>query len=125
MKAELISPYLFAGMQPWHRNNYLKCKQTFEYDIDNILGIVCQEFTVSISDIIGRSRDRVIAAPRQVAMHLIRKYTNKKLVDIGNIFGRDHATIIYGIQVVNDLCDTDKLFASQVERIENIIINLN
>lgn len=124
MKAELISPYLFAGMQPWHRNNYLKHKQTFEFDVEKILNTVCQQFGVSVTDILGRNRDRVIAAPRQVAMYFLRKYTHRKLSQIGVIFGRDHSTVVYGIQVVKDLCDTDAQFSQLVSDIENKIVSL-
>ncbi|MDX9841137.1 MAG: helix-turn-helix domain-containing protein, partial [Desulfobulbus sp.] len=38
--------------------------------------------------------------PRQVAMYLTRKHTDKSLADIGSMYNRDHSTVLYAIKAI-------------------------
>lgn len=113
----MISPYVFPGLDKAPKNKIVN-RVAFER-VDEIIYTVCLELELFKSDLTGLSRKRPIVIGRQIANHLIKKYTKLSLTAIGNIFGgRDHSTVIYSIDVVSDLSDTDLKFKQLVEKIE-------
>ena len=67
---------------------------------ETIRELVGKQFLVSIDELRSRSRKRSVAFPRQVAMYLTRKYTDKSLADIGALYNRDHSTVLYAIKTI-------------------------
>ena len=65
-----------------------------------IRDLVSDQFKVSIVDLQSKSRKKAITFPRQVAMYLSRKYTDESLADIGQLYNRDHSTVLYAIRTV-------------------------
>ena len=88
-----------------------------------IITSVQSYFNVSEDYYLRRSRKYEILLPRQIAMYLVRKYTNKtSLKDIGEKFGgKNHATILNAIRRIKDYMDVDKELKNQVADIEKII----
>lgn len=78
---------------------------------------VFDEFSVSMDHLSSLYRGRDAVEARQVAMYIIHKKTPATLKSIGAFFGRDHSTIIYGCQTVEDLMFTDKVFRARVRRL--------
>jgi len=76
---------------------------------------VSTQFKVSVQDMQSRTRKKVIVFPRQVAMYLSRVHTQQSLADIGKAFGRDHATVLHAIKVVNDRILRDVSISAQVD----------
>lgn len=75
---------------------------------DQIVEAVAHHFGVKVPALQGRSRSRVIARPRQVAMYLIRQETGASLPQIGAVLGgRDHTTILYGCERISKLIEED------------------
>jgi chromosomal replication initiator protein len=65
-----------------------------------IRDLIGRQFRVSVDDLRSRSRKRAITFPRQVAMYLTRKHTDKSLADIGSMYNRDHSTVLYAIKAI-------------------------
>lgn len=64
--------------------------------IPQILEAVCEYYDVKKSDVQGKRRNRSVALPRQVCMHLARELTPYSLEEIGSFFGgRDHTTVLH------------------------------
>ncbi len=79
-------------------------------DATKIIDMVCKFYNVKKEDLLGRIRTKNIAEARQIAMYLIAEYINIPLEAIGNIFGKNHATVIYAkSKVVNDMKKSKKL----------------
>ncbi|MEE1313380.1 MAG: chromosomal replication initiator protein DnaA [Lachnospiraceae bacterium] len=76
-----------------------------------IVDIVCEHFNISLNDIASRKKSQEIAYPRQIAMYLCKKHTDKSLKAIASVLGkRDHSTIIHGCQKIeNDLKNNSSL----------------
>ena len=75
-------------------------------------------FDVSKDHIRAKSRKKHIVKARQVAMYLSKKLTNHSLVSIGLHFGgRDHSTVIHGIEMVNQQLKIDSSFRDKIARI--------
>jgi len=68
--------------------------------IDVIKKLVCQEYRLSLKELVSRSRKQRIVKPRQVAIFLARRYTDQPLQAIGKSFNRYHATVLHAIGCV-------------------------
>ena len=89
----------------------------------DVIDAVTRYYKVSEKDLIGRQRNRDIVAPRQVAMYLIRQETDGSLVDIGRALGgRDHTTILHGIEKIERSLESDVQLRSQVMAIRESLL---
>jgi chromosomal replication initiator protein len=69
--------------------------------------------------LLGRDRSQKVAQPRQVAMYLIRKRTNASLPQIGEMLGgRDHSTVMYAIEKIENEIETKTDLRRRVGNIE-------
>ena len=60
-------------------------------------------FGVTIDDLTGSSRSRVLVTARQIAMYLCRELTDLSLPKIGQTFGgRDHTTVMHAERKIRD-----------------------
>ncbi|MBI3913193.1 MAG: chromosomal replication initiator protein DnaA [Chloroflexi bacterium] len=78
---------------------------------DQVLAAVAEVYRVEIEDLTGRSRNKEVVLPRQVAMYLLREETGASLPQIGDLLGgRDHTTVIYSHDKISQQIETeDKL----------------
>jgi len=92
--------------------------QGMDLQPDDVLAEVSKTFGVSNDRILGRERTREVALPRQIAMYLMREEGGVSLPKIGEIIGgRDHTTVIYACDKVNNLMETDEQLRRQVLQI--------
>lgn len=87
-----------------------------------VLNAVAVVFGLSPDELLGRSRSRDVALPRQVAMYLMREEVNASLPQIGEVLGgRDHTTVMYACEKVADMIERDDRLRRQVLQIrENL-----
>ena len=65
--------------------------------LDEVMDAVLTYYKVDRQSMLGASRERAIALPRQVAMFLMREEANCSLPRIGAYLGnRDHSTVVHG-----------------------------
>jgi len=88
---------------------------------DEILTAVCVGLRVELKAIIGKCRMRHLVEARQIAFYLMRQLTGLTLKQIGEVFNRDHSTVVYGIQTCSDLLDVDIDFQKKVHRIKSLL----
>jgi chromosomal replication initiator protein len=80
-----------------------------------ILAATAAAFAVSIPELEGPSRRQPLARARQVSMYLCRQLTDLSLPRIGTLFGgRDHTTVLHGVNTVQRLIQTDKALFDSV-----------
>lgn len=90
--------------------------------IEDIRDTTCQQFNLSVNDILTKSRQREVVEARQIAMFLSKKLTKAPLSSIGKtIGGRNHSTVVYACKRVEDLIETDKQYKKIVEDIEKLL----
>ena len=68
-----------------------------------ILDETAQYFGLGPGDLISKSRSRPLTTARHVAMYLLRELTGLSLIKIGELFERDHTTVIHGIKKIEGL----------------------
>ena len=78
-----------------------------------INNFICDHFGITFSQLTNCTRERYIAEPRQISMYLHRTYTTMTFREIGEVFGKDHATVIASIKHVNNLHDTERAYRMQ------------
>ena len=88
--------------------------------VDDIIESVCQHYNVTPANINSRSRKKDYVMARQVSIYLAQKYTKMPASRIGRLVGgRDHSTVIYSCNQVEQRIKIDKKFSSEITSIEN------
>lgn len=78
--------------------------QSRSVTIEDIQKAVINYYNIKASDLLSPSRRRSVARPRQLAMALAKKITNKSLPEIGMAFGgRDHTTVLHACKKIGAL----------------------
>jgi len=92
--------------------------QGMSLEPDDVIKAVSHAFGITNDRLLGRERTREVALPRQVAMYLLREEGGISLPKIGEfIGGRDHTTVMYACDKVNDLMETDDRLRRQILKI--------
>lgn len=71
-------------------------------------------------NILSSSRDHKIVINRWLYYTLAKEYTQYSLREIGEIVGRNHATVIYGLKQFENECKWDKDLQTKYERLSII-----
>jgi chromosomal replication initiator protein len=68
-----------------------------------VIGQTAAYFGLTIDDLCGSSRSRVLVTARQIAMYLCRELTDMSLPKIGQAFGgRDHTTVMHANRKIRE-----------------------
>ncbi len=79
-------------------------------------------FTLSIDDLCGPSRSRMLVSARQIAMYLCRELTELSLPKIGQQFGgRDHTTVMHADRKIRQQMAERRNIYNQVRELTNRI----
>ncbi len=97
-------------------------KQKHNIGIEKILNTVTKHYGVQLSQLHSKRRLRSITLPRQVAMHLARKFTNLSLGEIGGYMGgRDHTTVMHADDKIKKLKSRDRNVSSTLRKLEDAL----
>ena len=88
---------------------------------DDIATAVCDHFSLRPTDLRSKRRSRNVAVPRQLAMYFCRRLLNASFPHIGDLFGRDHSTVIHATTVTERRIKEDTAFQAMAERLERTI----
>ncbi len=89
-----------------------------EIPIELIQHEVCRYFGIAKADLVGQSRSKGFAYPRQVAMYLSRELTDESLPKIGKAFGgRDHSTVMHATAKISRLINSDRDAFNQIHEL--------
>jgi chromosomal replication initiator protein len=93
-----------------------------EITASTIMGQTASYFGMSIDDLCGTSRSRVLVTARQIAMYLCRELTDLSLPKIGQQFGgRDHTTVMHAERKIRSLMAERRSIYNQVTELTNRI----
>jgi chromosomal replication initiator protein len=105
-------------------------KDSFPYDQGSqitsatIMAQTAAYFGLTIEDLCGSSRSRVLVTARQIAMYLCRELTELSLPKIGQQFGgRDHTTVMHADRKIRHLMSERRAIYNQVTELTNRIRN--
>ena len=87
-----------------------------------VIGQTAAYFGLTIEDLCGSSRSRVLVTARQIAMYLCRELTDLSLPKIGQAFGgRDHTTVMHANRKIRELMAERRSIYNQVTELTNRI----
>ena len=88
-----------------------------------IIEVVSDHFNISVDQMISKNRSSGISKPRQIAMYLCKTMVSEVSLDtVGSLLGgRDHSTIIHGVNKITDEIETNETMAATVETIKKKI----
>ncbi len=88
-----------------------------------IMREVAAHHGMTVERLLGRSRKKRDARPRQQAMFLGRRYTALSFPEIGRRMGGfDHTTVIHGVRKIESLIPDDSELAAELAAIEERIL---
>ncbi|MEV1048362.1 chromosomal replication initiator protein DnaA [Streptomyces sp. NPDC049916] len=89
-----------------------------------IMASTADYFGLTVDDLCGSSRSRVLVTARQIAMYLCRELTDLSLPKIGAQFGgRDHTTVMHADRKIRALMAERRSIYNQVTELTNRIKN--
>ncbi|WP_124719871.1 chromosomal replication initiator protein DnaA [Streptomyces sp. NBC_01732] len=89
-----------------------------------IMASTADYFGLTVDDLCGTSRSRVLVTARQIAMYLCRELTDLSLPKIGAQFGgRDHTTVMHADRKIRALMAERRSIYNQVTELTNRIKN--
>jgi chromosomal replication initiator protein len=124
----MINPMLYVGLFPALKRkvvNSLPVKviendkrdhltERVKLDPIDIINEAEIYYGLESSILVSKTRLSKVVTARQIAMYVIRMVTNLHLKEIGDLFNRDHSTVLYSIDTVKDLYQTDKRYREKM-----------
>ena len=95
--------------------------QRRQVNFEMVVEAVASHFRMSPDLIFTKTRKREISDARQVVMYLSKKLAQMPLTTIGHRLDRTHATVIHGVESIENRIGCEKQFASEIEAIETAI----
>lgn len=85
---------------------------------DKIIESICSYYKISENELLGKSKQKNIALPRQIAMYLCKTLTNLNFVMIAKALGnRDRTTVMYGVDKIMEMMKTNSILKADIEAI--------
>jgi chromosomal replication initiator protein len=88
-------------------------------DPAKVIEAVCDYYQVGKRTLLGDSRARPIARPRQILMYLLRTDLGIPLEEVGRLVGdRDHTTVMHAVEKITQLAVTDVNIREDMSKIK-------
>ncbi|MEZ4180566.1 MAG: helix-turn-helix domain-containing protein [Candidatus Doudnabacteria bacterium] len=92
--------------------------------IQKIAEDVAVFYSITVQDLINKSRKKEYVKPRQAAMYLIRKELDCSYPTIGDFFGgRDHTTVMHGVEKITKAISAEDPIKQELEMILEKVYN--
>jgi chromosomal replication initiator protein len=114
-----MNPYIIPGLKRFLMED---AAGGTKYKI--IIRMVCEELNVLQRDLIGYRLKGQYAYARHLIFYLMRKHTVMSLTQIGDVYQKDHSTVIHSISTINSLCFSNKAIHDQILRLNQKMVNL-
>jgi len=74
-------------------------------------------FGIPVDKLLGPERPNHIAFARMAAMYVMREKLQMTLIDIGQVFNKDHGTVLHAVKRVPKLIKSNKLFSENLKKV--------
>jgi chromosomal replication initiator protein len=89
---------------------------------DQVIDAVSKYYQIGKRLLLGDSRARPIARPRQVLMYLLRTHLGVPLEEVGRVVGgRDHTTVMHAVEKITQLATQDVQIREDILKIKRVI----
>ena len=84
--------------------------------------MICAYYDITWNELISPRRSNRLVHARQVAYFIIKNHTTLSYPQIGRKFGgRDHTTVLHGVNKIKKLIETDSDIAAEIKRLRNLL----
>ena len=84
---------------------------------ERVIATVSKKYGIPVEEIKGKKRTQNIVRPRNIAIYIIRNITDMPLKRIGELFDRNHTTIMSSIDVVENSMKTENLLELEIQEL--------
>jgi chromosomal replication initiator protein len=92
----------------------------------DIINSVCRAYQITSEQICSSKRTQEIVFPRQIAAYFLRRISQASLNQIGKLLGgKDHSTILHGLEKIEKRLTGDQILKNQLESIRGEILGKN
>lgn len=89
-----------------------------------LINTVAEFYDLRLDDLLGQSREKRLAFPRQIVMYLMRKELESSYPAIGQeIGGRDHTTAMHAFTKISREVETNDRLKQEIEQIKQRLFN--
>lgn len=89
---------------------------------EDVIEAVCKQYTLKKKQILGDSRIKNFALPRQILMYILRTELNLPLQEVGRIIGgRDHTTVMHAVEKITKLASESVDIREDITGIKKIL----
>ena len=93
-------------------------KQKVNTNYDDALSIIASMYSITVADLIGKSRNSKFVLPRHIAMYILKTHYDLTYAKIGSILNcSDHKTIINGFNKIYSELNTDEQLKMAIDTI--------
>lgn len=111
---ELVQSLLGKGVEDLSKN--------VRANPNEVVSAVAKYFSVGKKALLGQSRARPIALPRQILMYLLRTHLQLPLEEVGRVVGgRDHTTVMHAVAKISQILTSDVQIRQDILGIKNSI----
>lgn len=82
-------------------------EQSLALTPQKIIQAIAEHYGIRREDILGKSQTRECVLPRQIAMHLCRDKLKMPFMKIGDLFVRDHSTVMASVKFIQKALEED------------------
>ena len=88
---------------------------------EKISKAVCQYYKISLAELHSKSRTKSLVQARHITWYLSRQFLNLTLKEIALYYGRDHSSVLYGINKVAEQMKTTLSLKKEIIDIEHYL----
>ena len=88
---------------------------------ESLESYVARELHIREADIFGDVRDGELVKARQICMAMLREFTDKSFLIIGQRYGRDHATVIHAVKSFKRFCGLESDYGALAIKVRSAI----
>lgn len=108
---ELIESVLGKGVE--------NTQKTVKKDPSEVVDAITDYYQIGKRSLLGESRVRTVARPRQILMYLLRTHLGISLEEVGRLVGgRDHTTVMHAVGKITELATTDVHIREDIAKIK-------
>ncbi len=102
-------------------NKSLKKKQDKNLNKKDIIKTIVSFYEINEEDLLGISRKKAVALPRQITMYFFKKELKMSYPEIGDYFKRDHTTALYAFNKIADELKNESKLSEDIQEISKLL----
>ena len=113
---------MYCNQQP----TTLESRSILPINKSTLLRDLCNVVNIDYNVFMGRDRHQILLDKKHIVIALYKKYSGYTFKQTGeDCGGYDHTTIIHIVKKINNICEVDEQFKSEVLYYEYKLKNLN